>query len=195
MKNEFVLDSSIKALIFDLDGTIVDTMPAHFEAWQKAGNKLGFELTNKEFYELAGMPATKIASILNDKKGYNLNPQEVEETKADFFIKDINNIKLIDFTMGIIKKYYDEFPMIIGTGNLKKVAKKTLQELNIDKYFIDIVACDDVSNYKPDPETFIKCSDILGVLPKNCIVFEDGDKGIEAAKRANMKFIDVREFI
>lgn len=193
--NEFKIEKSVKALIFDLDGTVVDTMPAHFEAWQKTGEKLGFEFTNDEFYELAGMPATEIARVLNDRKGYSLDPQEVEDTKADMFLENIEEVKLIDFTMDIIKKYHGEIPMIIGTGNLRKVAAKTITELNIAHYFVDIVSCDDVMQYKPHPETFLKCAEILNVVPKKCMVFEDGDKGIEAAKSANMKVVDVREYI
>lgn len=195
MRDKLVIDSDIKALIFDLDGTIVDTMPTHFEAWQKAGEKLNFEFTHDEFYELAGLPATEIARVLNNRKGYSLIPQEVENTKANFFINSIKDIKLIDFTMNIIKKYHNKIPMIIGTGNLKEVALKTLKTLNIDKYFQGIVSCDDVENYKPHPETFKKCADILNVKYEDCMVFEDGDKGIEAAKKANMKIVDVREYI
>jgi len=195
MNNKLIIDSSIKALIFDLDGTIVDTMPAHFEAWQKTGEKLGFEFTHDEFYELAGLPATEIVKILNNRKGYSLIPQEVEDTKVNFFMNNIKNIKLIDFTMDIIKKYHNKIPMIIGTGNLKKVALKTLDTLNISKYFQGIVSCDDVENYKPNPETFKKCADILNVKYENCMVFEDGDKGIEGAKKANMKIVDVRKYI
>ncbi len=195
MSKKYTIDPSIKALIFDLDGTIVDTMPAHFEAWQKAGQKLGFEFTNDEFYELAGLPATKIATILNERKGYTLNPQEVEDTKASLFLENVSDVSLIDFTMDIIKENYGKLPMIIGTGNLSGVASKTLIEMNIEKYFSAIVAADNVTNHKPHPETFMKCADILGVAYEECLVFEDGDKGLEAAVAANMKTLDVREYI
>ncbi len=191
----FVLDKKIKAIIFDLDGTIADTMPSHFKAWQKAGEKLGFEYTEEEFYELAGKPSVEIAKILNERKGYSLDPQEVEEVKTNEYLNSEDEIKVFDFTMAVIEKYYDKVPMIIGTGNIKKIAIKTLKDLNILHYFVDVVSCEDVSNFKPHPETFMKCADILNVEYKRCVVFEDGEKGIEAGIEAGMQVVDVREYI
>ena len=94
----------------------------------------------------------------------------------------------------LINHFKNDVEMIIGTGSTYDVALKTLKHSGITHNFTDIISVDKVSKPKPNPETFLKCAEVLNLAPQQCLVFEDGDMGIEAAIKANINYIDVRPF-
>lgn len=103
-------------------------------------------------------------------------------------LDNVKPLPLID----VVKAYYGRKPMAVGTGSEHAMAEMLLQHLGLRDYFDVIVGADDVTKHKPEPETFLRCAELLGVRPDQCVVFEDADFGVEAAKRANMAIVDVR---
>ena len=103
-------------------------------------------------------------------------------------------VKVVEPVVKIVKEQYGKLPMAIGTGGRRKTVERTLEVIDFFKYFDHIITADDVKNHKPDPETFVKCSDLMKVAPANILVFEDGDLGIEAAIKAGMNPVDVRSW-
>jgi beta-phosphoglucomutase family hydrolase len=186
--------SGVKGLIFDLDGTIADTMPAHFIAWRDTCKKHGINFTTDLFMELAGIPLYGTVERLNKMFGTKMDPIQVGEEKEDIFRNTIHQTKVIEPVAEIIRKYHGILPMSVGTGGLRKIAKATLRTVGMDHFFDILVAADDISNPKPHPETFLKCAQLMGVAPNECQVFEDGVLGMNAAKEAGMKLVDVTEF-
>lgn len=89
--------------------------------------------------------------------------------------------------------YYKKLPMALGTGGTKAIATKTMKIVKLDSYFDILVTADDVKNHKPHPDTFLQAAEQLGISPERCLVFEDGEPGINAAKAANMEVLDIRK--
>ncbi len=193
----FDITPDVKGLIFDLDGTLVDSMPYHFAGWQKACEKFGAHLEPSFLRLHTGSPGWTIAEeiIRTCRLDGNISIDDILKIKIEEFHKVQHLIKPIDQVVDIVKKYHGILPMAIGTGGHRETVERTLQLTGLRKYFEIIVTANDVSNHKPHPETFLKCAELMKVEPTHIQVFEDGDLGIEAAKRAGMIVTDVREWI
>ena len=189
------IDPKAKALIFDLDGTLADTMPTHYIAWLETSRLYGFEFPETLFYELAGVPTFRIVSILNEKFGTSMDPEITHEQKENAFLKYINTIKPVKSVMDLAIANFGKMPQSIGTGGVPDVVKLTLEAINAEQYFDIIVTARDVKNFKPAPDTFLLCAERMGVAPEFCQVFEDGEPGILAAKNAGMIVTDVRGYL
>lgn len=184
-----------QALIFDLDGTLADTMPIHLEAWKKTGELEGFTFTDERFWATAGVPSFKILKDLNKEFSLHMDPWGVTEKKEDIFLELLDKVQPIQPVVGLVHAYHGKLPMAVGTGGIIKIATFLLETLNIDSFFEILVTSEDVTHYKPHPETFLKCAEHMGIAPEFCQVFEDGDPGIEAAKAGGMQVTDVREYV
>jgi beta-phosphoglucomutase family hydrolase len=183
-----------KALIFDLDGTIANTMPSHFLSWRKAVVPYGIDFNATLFMQLTGMPRTATIEKLNEMFGAKMNPDIVGKVKEDHFKTLVNLTKEIEIVADVIRKYHTILPMSIGTGSTKNGAKKTLEVIGFENYFDIVISADDIINHKPHPETFLKCAELMGVNPQDCVVFEDGILGMSAASEAGMMLIDVNDY-
>ena len=196
--SKFQIPGGIEGLIFDLDGTLADNMPLHFQAWVKACSSFDLPCIHKDMMKYAGLSTYKIAlEVFKKSKGDN-DPKlasELAEKKISEYDKIHDLTKPIPEIVNIVYEYFDKLPMAVGTGGIRAAAIKTLELLNLSKYFVAVVAAEDVEHHKPEPDTFLKCAELMKVDPVKCLVFEDGDRGVEAAKRAGMKVIDVREFL
>ena len=186
-----------KALIFDFDGTLVDTMPLHYEAWNQVFQKIGVNYPIDLFNKNAGLPGWKIAGIVLEKAGVRdrFDPYILSNQKYNIFDKLVPETKIIEPVADIVYKYYNTMPLSIGTGGHIATVELTLKHTELDRYFDIIVTADDVSKHKPEPDTFLECARRMNTPPKYCQVFEDGDRGVEAAKRAGMMVTDVKQFL
>jgi len=185
-----------KALIFDLDGTLADTMPAHRTAWVKAAKYFGAPMTEQMVIEWSGMASYKIVSQLNTQFNLALDPKEVSRKKAEYFFEQQGNaVEPIEPVYQIAKTYRDKLPMAVGTGSRRPNAERILRSMGILDWFGAIVSADDVDKHKPEPDTFLSCADQLKVDPAYCQVFEDADFGVQAAISAGMIVTDIRHYI
>lgn len=185
-----------RCLIFDLDGTLANTMPYHYQAWEQAVEDFGMSLTRDFMKNHMGSSALVIARILIDqhKKKEQVTPKELVDVKHDYFQRLFEKIKPINEVFDIAKKYYGKIPMAIGTGGSRSSVNLTLKQTGIGEYFNVLVTAEDVENHKPSPDTFLLCANKLGMDPKYCEVFEDGDLGLQAAEKAGMIATDVRSW-
>jgi beta-phosphoglucomutase-like phosphatase (HAD superfamily) len=190
------IKSGIKGLIFDLDGTLADTMPFHFRGWRRACQKFGADIDTAFLRQHTGTPGWIIADEIIKKcnlRGFVTVDQIMEEKLLEFH-KEQHLVKPITPVADIVKKYWGILPMAVGTGGHREAVERTLEIIGLRKYFDIIITANDVENFKPHPETFLKCATLMGVEPKFIEVFEDGDLGIEAALNAGMMATDVREW-
>jgi len=183
-----------KALIFDCDGTLVDSMPLHMKSWEYAMKKFNLPFDYEFFFSKKGMKETDIIEILKSKYN-NLKPEEIVFAKHEYFMNNIHEIKPIKEVVDVVENYKNVFPMAVVSGGVRKIVHEELRIIGIEKYFKAILTADDSIKPKPAPDLFLHASKLLNVMPEECQVFEDGELGIEAALKANMMVIDVREFI
>ncbi|HGO5814681.1 TPA: beta-phosphoglucomutase family hydrolase [Mannheimia haemolytica] len=192
MLDQTIIDQ-YNALIFDMDGTLIDTMPSHAKAWEKVGEVLGYPINPEPMYELSGSTTFVIArEIMKRAKIPEHYFEQVVQLKREFGIEMVLANATLLPAFEIIKANVGKKPMAIGTGSHRAMVNLLDQKFNLRHYVQVIVDSDEVINHKPDPETFLKCAEKLGVAPHRCLVFEDADLGVQAALNGNMDVFDVR---
>ena len=194
MENELAPNPLAKGLIFDIDGTICDTMPVHFIAWRETAAEQGIDFTPELFVEVTGIPAFQTSQYLKNK--FNLDFDELAFTllKEKRYEQNMHKAKPIEPVVNIIREYKGKIPMACGTGGSQYLAWKTLEIAGVKDCFEHVVAAEDVVNHKPFPDTFLKAAELIGVQPSDCEVYEDGQLGIDAAERAGMMWVDVTKY-
>ena len=182
-----------EGLVFDLDGTLVNSMPAHFEAWCEALSQVGAAGVFEEdvFYAMGGRPTKDIVVQLNEEYNLNLDPDTVAFAKKEAFMKRLDKVTLIDEVADYARSWRGKVPMAIATGGSRMVAEKTLQILELSDLFDEVVTADDVKVGKPDPEVFLLAAERIGVDPTKCVAFEDAAPGIMSAQLAGMQVVAV----
>lgn len=184
-----------RALIFDLDGTLSDSLPVHIASWHAICSTLKCSFDERIIVEMTGAPTIKIAERVKQEQGLDIDAGEIVRMKQYEFRKNINLIKPHDVVISLMRQSHGKIPMAVGTGSSRISAMLQLKELEIDQLFDFIVTADDVERHKPEPETFLKCAELMGVNPEFCQVFEDGELGMKAAQAAGMLLTDVRPFV
>ena len=191
---ELKLFPETKGLIFDLDGTITDTMPIHYIAWKKTLAKYGVNLSYKRFYSLAGIPVYETVNELNKIFSVKMDAGKVSIEKEQEYERNMYMAKPIGPAVRLIQKYAGKLPMSVGTGTGREIAEKTIKIIGLTSFFPVIVTSDDVKNGKPNPETFLRCAKLINVEPSKCQVFEDSELGFQAAREAGMMMTDIKKY-
>ena len=185
------LFKSYQLLIFDLDGTLADTMPLHYQACQEVCQPLGFDFPLDFFYEQAGIPTQQVFINLMSKLGLKHDGVALAKEKEKRFQALIPQVKPLPFSLKLLEHFKEEKKIAIRSGGERITVLKTLEALNLKVKYDAIVTADDVMEHKPRPETFLKCAEITNIEPAHCIVLEDGLQGMIAAKAAEMDCFDV----
>ena len=179
-------------LIFDMDGTILDTEPTHRKAWNDVLGRYGMTFDLQAMVALNGSPTWRIAQAVIELNHADLDPHLLAREKTDavkaMLLDTVRPLPLID----VVKEWHGRRPMSVGTGSESAVAEALLNHLGLRHYFSAVVAADHVQNHKPSPDTFLLCAELMGVPAHKCVVFEDADFGIQAARDAGMDAVDVR---
>lgn len=179
-------------IIFDCDGTLADTMPNHFAAWTAALSSHGAVFSEDLFYSLGGMPTDDIVRFLNRKFGYTLDIADTHANKEKLYTDLLYQVQEITDVANVARAYKGTVPLAVASGGRRSVVEATLKTVGLTELFDVIVTADDVQNGKPAPDIFLFAAERMGVSPAECIVYEDGDPGIVAAKAAGMRVVDVR---
>lgn len=191
-----LLDPNAKALIFDLDGTLIDSLELNWKAMDTALREFNIIIERQEFINLTGRSIEEITDILVLRHGHpDADRATIVQRKRDIANSHADDVAEHTPIANIARQCHGKIPMAVGTGADANRARLMLQSTNLLHLFDHIVAADDVINHKPHPDTFLRCAQLMGVPPAQCQVFEDGDPGLEAARRAGMIATDVRPFL
>jgi beta-phosphoglucomutase-like phosphatase (HAD superfamily) len=184
-------DGDFSGYIFDLDGTLVDTMPLHYTAWEAALRNAGLRerLNENLFYELGGMPSRKVAGLLGQHHGLKLDSERVYLDKEALFKGSLQKLELIAPVVDFARRVAKTHPVAVASGGTRDVVHSTLEKTGLSKLFPVVVTVDDVAHGKPAPDMFLLAARLMGVAPETCLVFEDGLPGIQAAEAAGMKHV------
>ncbi|MGF1681709.1 beta-phosphoglucomutase family hydrolase [Photobacterium minamisatsumaniensis] len=178
--------SAYKGIIFDMDGTLVDSMPAHLKAWEQtcAIHEVPFDA--KWFYSLGGMPTIRTAQEINRRYRQNFDVKRLAETKCKFFDEIEFKGEIIESTYDLLLEHKENMKIAVGTGCRRFNAEPLLGDTGILPLLDALVTSDDVLNHKPNPDTFLEAAKRIGLNPKDCVVFEDTELGKTAALAAGM---------
>ena len=182
-----------RGLIFDFDGTLVDSMPLHWRAWDIVCKRNGIEFSEKRHYAMGGIPSRKILAMLKEEQVLDFDPDEVSREKEVAYLPLMREVELIEPVVAIAREHRGRIPMAVATGGRTQFIRPLLERLDIADWFSALVTSDDVVNPKPAPDTFLKAAALMGVPAEECRAFEDTDLGMESIRAAGMDAVDVRE--
>ena len=182
-----------KALIFDCDGTLADTMPTHYRAWTWMLEQYGIPFSLEKFYAYAGIPTDRIIELLSAATGVQMfDVQAMAVQKEQRYIELIDEVTPLQPVLDIAIHYQADLPMAVASGGEGYVVAKTLEVIGVQSWFDVVVAAEDTERHKPEPDVFLEAARRLQVDPSGCVVFEDSDLGLLAAQRHGMLGVDVR---
>jgi len=180
------------ALIFDCDGTLADTMPAHYLSWQETLAPIGLVFPEDRFWALGGWSAEAIIRQLAVEQGVTLDPARVAREKDRTYARHLSSVRPIPEVVAVAAAARGRTPMAVGTGSTRRFCEEILRRIGVAGWFDAVVTAEDVPAGKPDPAIFLEAARRLGIPPSRCTVYEDSDPGLEAARRAGMARVDVR---
>lgn len=182
----------IKGLIFDCDGTLVDSMPLHMKAWEYVIRSQDGPWDLDFFQAKKGMPEAKIVGLYSEKFRLALDPARTVKAKHDYFRSHASEFKPVPHVLDVVQRYRDILPMAVVSGGVREIIELELDALRIMGCFKVLLTADDDIKPKPAPDIFLEAAGRLGVAPGLCQVFEDGDLGLEGARMAGMLATDIR---
>lgn len=185
-----------RGLIFDCDGTLADTMPVHYRAWTAMLTRHGIPFPETRFYELGGVPTAQIIRILSAEYGVPVTDVDamVREKEAAF-LANLHVVRPLEAVVATAAAYRGRLPLAVASGGYRDTITRTLDQLGIREWFDAMVVAEDTARHKPEPDVFLEAARRLAVPSELCVVFEDTDIGLEAARRAGMRSVDVRVWV
>ncbi len=186
-----------QAIVFDCDGTLADSMPAHWVAWNSTLQRHGLDhlLPHERFMALGGVPATRIFEMLAAESGRTLDAAALTTEKYAAYFAAAHHIQPIAPTVALARKYKGRVPIAVATGSTRLGVSRTLEAIGLLDHFDAVITADDVTHHKPHPETFLKAAAALGIAPAFCLAFEDTEVGMQSARDAGMDVIDVNDLL
>jgi len=184
-----------KGLIFDCDGTLADTMPLHWRAWQMVAQRHNLHFPEDRFYSLGGVPSRDILKILAKEQGRSLDHIAIAHEKEEAYLPLMTQVEPIHAVVEIAKAHYGKIPMGVASGGTQRIICQVLEHLKIRHLFNAVVTSDMVNHQKPSPDIFLEAARRMDVPPQYCRAYEDTDLGLQAIRAAGMEAVDVRKLL
>jgi beta-phosphoglucomutase-like phosphatase (HAD superfamily) len=181
-----------KGLIFDCDGTLADTMPLHWRAWQVISDKYKLKFPEDRFYSLGGVPSRDILKMLAEEQNVTLDHIAAGHEKENTYLPYLTQVLPIYEVVEIAKANEGKLPMAVASGGTQPIIVQVLEHLKIRHLFKAVVTSEMVRRQKPAPDIFLEAARLIGVEPQFCRAYEDTDLGLQAIRSAGMEAVDVR---
>ena len=192
----WTLPAGCRGLIFDCDGTLVDSMPLHYHAWVTVLRRHDLEFAEARFYEWAGVPVDEIVRRLAADKGQTVDASAIAEERDTYFhTLPASDLRPVVPVVEVARRFLGQLPMAVATGSTRASAEASLRAIGILEWFDAVVSSRDAGRPKPAPDVFLRAAERIAVAPRDCVAFEDGDAGLQAAQAAGMRVIDIRPWI
>lgn len=182
----------IRGIIFDCDGTLADTMPLHWRAWQAVAQRHQLHFPEERFYALGGVPTRDILRMLSREQGVPIDPIAVSHEKESEYLPLIDQVEPVNAVVAVARSNHGKVPMAVASGGTRKIITQVLDHLGIVSLFKAIVTSEDVTRQKPAPDIFLEAARRIGVPPRFCRAYEDTELGLQAIRAAGMEAVDVR---
>ena len=180
----------LKAVLFDMDGVIVDTEPLHYKAYQKMFAKVGIEVSSEMYEGFTGQSTYGICKQLCTHFNLELEPQELVQIKRNYFTKlffDDDDLKLLDGVEKLINNYFDHgLTLVVASSASMFTINNVMKRFKLDRFFSNKLSGADLKASKPHPEIFINAAKAANALANECFVIEDSTNGIRAAHKAGI---------
>lgn len=184
----------IRGLVFDCDGTLADTMPLHWRAWETVARRHGLVFPEERFYALGGVPSRHILEMLSAEQGVALDPLAVSHEKENEYLPLLPTVRAVAGVVRIARRNHGRLPMAVASGGTQEIICRVLRHLGILDLFGAVVTSEHVQRQKPAPDIFLEAARRIGVSPRHCLAYEDTELGLEAIRAAGMQAVDVRDF-
>ena len=184
-----------KGLIFDCDGTLADTMPLHWKAWQAVAARYKLHFPEDRFYALGGVPSRDIFKMLAEEQGVTLDHIEAAHEKEAAYLPLMSQIEPIHAVVDVARAHHGKVPMAVASGGTRQIIEQVLEHLRIRRWFKAVVTSECVVNQKPAPDIFLEAARRIGVEPRFCRAYEDTELGLQAIRAAGMEAVDVRKLL
>jgi len=191
---QIIVPEFINGLIFDCDGTLVDSMPLHMRAWEFAIKNEGGVWDYEFIFSKKGMKGRDIIEAYNASLGMSLDPARVSAVKQRYFIEHDKEVAAIELVVDVVRRYHGVLPMAVASGGSRINVHRELEHGGLKHYFPVILTADDDVLPKPAPDIFLEAARLINIPPNKCQAFEDGDMGLDAGRAAGMLVTDVREY-
>ena len=186
------MNTEPRGLIFDCDGTLADTMPLHWRAWQIIADKYKLEFPEDRFYALGGVPSRDIARMLAEEQGVTMDFIAAAHEKENAYLPLMEQVEPVQAVVEIARAHHGKIPMAVASGGTQRVINSVLEHLKIRHLFDAVVTSEMVKRQKPAPDIFLEAARRIGVDPKFCRGYEDTDLGLQAIRAAGMEAVDAR---
>jgi len=181
-----------QALLFDCDGTLVDTMHLHRIVWHQIFGRYGYEITDEWWEEYANVAVGPFVRAVIPDASDALVEQLLEEGNA-LFVEALHLLEPIEHVVEVARAFHGRLPMAVVTGGFRDVVIPSLDAVGITDLFDVIVCADDVVHSKPAPDVYLRAMELLSVAPDECVVYEDSDIGMASARAAGVDHVvDIR---
>ena len=187
------MNSEPRGLIFDCDGTLADTMPLHWRAWQIVANKYKLHFPEDRFYSLGGVPSRDIMKMLAEEQGLTLDYVAAAHEKEHAYLPLMAQVEPVQAVVEIARAHYGKIPMAVASGGTQPVIIGVLEHLKIRHWFDAVVTSEMITHQKPAPDIFLEAARRIGVEPKYCRAYEDTELGLQAIRSAGMEAVDARK--
>ena len=186
------LSQGYKAFLYDSDGTLADNMEAHKQTYVEIAASKGIRIDGSIIDELAGWPITDVITEINKRYRSSLDPVEFSKLKYDLFYNTyIDKTQPIPHVVDHLKAHAGKIKIAVVSGSSRQSVTKTLQILGLTYLVQAIVCAGETERGKPFADPFLKAAELLNVAPADCLVFEDGNAGTQAAEAAGMKWVRI----
>lgn len=192
----WTLPMGCHGLIFDCDGTLVDSMPLHYHAWVTVLRRYNLAFPEARFYQWAGVPVEEIVRRLAAAQGLTVNAKAISAERDHYFHSLPHSaLRPVAAVVDIARRFHRRLPLAVATGSTQVSAEASLRAIGILAWFDAVISSHDAGRPKPAPDVFLVAAERIGVAPVHCVAFEDGEAGFHAAREAGMHVVDIRPWL